>query len=87
MGIKYEVRAKTGTYKDKDGAEKTAYTTMGKVIQMKEGGFVLKIDSVPVNWDGWAYLNPPREEATKPEKNDRRFDGAKSRQLDDDVPF
>jgi len=33
---------------------------MGVVMDTKNGGMALKIEQVPVGWDGWAYLNEPR---------------------------
>lgn len=45
--LRYEVRAKTGTYKAQDGTEKTAYAKIGVVLQ-SEKGFMLKIESIPV---------------------------------------
>lgn len=79
MGIKYEVTAVTGTYTDNNGNEKKRYTRMGAVLTTKNKGFVLKIEAIPVNWDGWAYLNEPdekkKEAPRKPETED------------EDIPF
>ena len=57
--LRYEVKAKTGTYTDRSGNEKTAYSKIGVVLQ-GDKGFILKLETVPVNWDGWAYLNEPQ---------------------------
>ncbi len=59
MAIVYEVTAKNGTYTDQEGNEKTRYHKMGVVMETKNG-LALKVESVPVGWDGWAYLNEPR---------------------------
>jgi len=48
------LRAKNGTYKDKAGQEKTSYITVGSVIDGKNGR-MYKLDSIPVNFDGWLY--------------------------------
>lgn len=58
MAIKYEITAKGGTYQ-KDGVEKTRYIKMGVVMETKNG-LAAKIESIPVGWDGWAYLNEPK---------------------------
>jgi len=63
MAIKYEVTAKNGTYTDKQGAEKNRYIKMGVVMETKNG-LAVKIEAIPVGWDGWAYLNEPRENPT-----------------------
>lgn len=62
MGVLYKVSAKTGTYTTKDGQEKTRYQEIGVVIQGKTG-LMLKVESLPVGWDGWAYLNEPKPPA------------------------
>ena len=51
---------------------------MGSVIQTKNGRMTLKIESIPVGWDGWASLMEPKQDEPK-----------KSRQPgdDDDLPF
>lgn len=65
--VKYEVTAITGKYKDASGAEKNRYTRMGVVIQTDKG-FSLKLEAIPVGWDGWAMLQEPRsKDAPKPE--------------------
>ena len=65
MGILYEVVAVTGTYTDKDGKEKKRYTKLGVVMDTKNGP-MLKLESVPVGWDGWAYMNEPQAKDERP---------------------
>lgn len=50
-----EVRAKTG--EDKDG--KPFYKTIGRVMDTKAGP-MLKLDTIPLQWDGWAYISEPK---------------------------
>lgn len=62
--VMYEVTAIVGTYTNKDGDEKKRYLKIGSVIDTKNGP-MLKLDCSPFKdggWDGWAYLNPPRDE-------------------------
>lgn len=59
MAKVFDVVAVTGTYKDKEGKEKNRYMNIGSVLETKNGT-MLKLDGVPVNWDGWAYLNEPK---------------------------
>lgn len=83
MPIKYEVRSITGKYTDKNGNEKNSYQTIGKIIQTAKGGFMLKLDSIPVGFDGWAYLNEPqpKEQDKKPATAGGLGD------MEDDIPF
>lgn len=59
MARKYEVTAITGKYTDSSGQEKSRYQTIGAVIEGKNG-LMLKLEAVPIGWDGWAYLNDPK---------------------------
>lgn len=59
MARKYEVTAITGKYTDQGGQEKNRYQTIGAVIEGKHG-LMLKLEAVPIGWDGWAYLNDPK---------------------------
>jgi hypothetical protein len=51
-----EVRAKTG--EDRDG--KPFYKTIGRVLSTKNGP-MLKLDVIPLGWDGWAYISEPQQ--------------------------
>lgn len=78
--LMYEVSVVTGKYTNRDGEEKNRYLKIGSVIDTKNGP-MLKIDCTPNvegGWNGWAYMNPPREdEQDKPrrrkETNDIEF--------------
>lgn len=62
MGVKYVLKMANGTYTDKNGKEQTSWLQFGKVLEKKNGGLSLKIDSIPVAWDGWGQLfDPPTE--------------------------
>lgn len=67
--VKYELSAAIGTYQ-KDGQEKTRWAKIGTVMETKSGKLAMKIDTIPVNWDGWASLMEPRP---KDDKNDIPF--------------
>lgn len=60
MGIKYEVVANGGTYTNKNGEEKKRWVKCGVVME-NDRGLSLKMESIPVGWDGWAILSEPRE--------------------------
>lgn len=87
MPAKYEVSAVSGKYTDREGNEKNRYVRMGVVIEGKHGP-MLKIESIPVGWDGWAYLNEPRERDAKPAA--RQASNSAPQPADDpndDIPF
>jgi hypothetical protein len=60
MAIRYDISAKIGSYTDKNGEEKGRYVKMGTVMETRNGGLLMKIDCQPLNWDGFAYLNTPK---------------------------
>ena len=88
MSVKYEVSAVIGKYTDREGNEKSRYVRMGVVIEGKHGP-MLKIESIPVGWDGWAYLNEPRErDAKQPARQAPRHPSAPADDFDSDsIPF
>jgi hypothetical protein len=59
MAIVKEVTAVT-RYTDAQGNEKKRYHKLGVVMSTRNGD-MLKIESVPIGWDGWAYLNDPKD--------------------------
>jgi hypothetical protein len=81
MAIKYQVAAITGEYTDKEGKQRKRYVNMGIVMDTKNGGLCMKIESIPVGWDGFAYLNEPREKQEGRAKEEPQFDP------NEDIPF
>lgn len=61
MPVRFEVVAIAEKYTDKTGKEKNRYQRIGSIITTKNGSDMLKIENIPVGWDGWAYINEPRE--------------------------
>lgn len=66
MGKLYDIVAVTGTY-IKDGVTKNRYQNIGSIVET-HGKQMLKLEAVPINWDGWAYLNEPRISDSVPGK-------------------
>ena len=84
MAIKYVLKAKTGTYKDGQGNEKTAYVKCGVIMDGKNGP-IIKLEALPIVFDGWLYLSPPEEKPRgrpqpRPQQSNDGFD-------DEDIPF
>ena len=66
-----------------NGEKKNRYSRIGSIIETKNGP-MLKIGSIPLKeggWDGWAYINEPREKEEQPRKKSSGFDDMT------DVPF
>ena len=59
MAKTHDIVAVTGTYTDKNGQEKKRYQTIGAIIDTRNGPMI-KLESVPLGWDGWAYMNEPK---------------------------
>jgi hypothetical protein len=65
--------------------DKTYWKQIGVVLQ-NEKGFSLKLESIPVGWDGWASLFEPK--AKEPTSKPAQAPATKAIQdLDDDIPF
>ena len=86
MGAKkYDVVAVTGKFTDAEGNEKNRYMTVGVILDTKNG-FMLKLEAVPTGWDGWAYLNTPREkDGEKPAAAKKPV--SRKPPAEDDIPF
>lgn len=86
MAKKYDVVAVTGKYQAQDGSEKNRYLNIGAVISTKNG-FMLKLEAVPVGWDGWAFLNGPEVRGEQPAKAAKPAPKAGFEDIADDITF
>jgi len=86
MPVKYEISAKVGTYKNKSGEEKNAYRKLGVVMETSKG-LMAKFETIPVVWDGWAYLNEPEAKEEKPQEPARGSSKVGGGSIEDDLPF
>ena len=81
--IKYEVMASTGKYTTKTGEEKTRWVKCGVVMTTKNGGFALKLETIPVGSDGWFSLFEPKpKDGQQPEQQSQSL-----ADMDSDIPF
>jgi hypothetical protein len=78
-----EVTAVIGEYTNSKGEVKKRYMKIGAIIESKHGS-MLKLDSVPLEWNGYAYINEPYD-ADKPKQS--RQDTERRGIDDTDVPF
>ena len=85
MAILKNITARSGTYKDKQGNEKSSYVRCGVILETKNGE-AIKLEALPVNFDGWLYMHDPEPREARPDaKKDpaRHFDDLK----DEPIPF
>tara|TARA_R110000744_G_scaffold21250_4_gene55187 strand:+ start:2139 stop:2387 length:249 start_codon:yes stop_codon:yes gene_type:complete len=82
MAVKFEVVAKTGTYTNHAGEEKSSWLKCGAVFEGDSGQLSLKIDAVPVgsDWNGWFSLFPPKPKGERQASAPDSFSGK-------DLPF
>lgn len=82
MAIRYDAIAKNGTY-TKDGVEKNKWVKVGVVVDTKNGGLALKIEQLPVPFDGWLQLAEPKAKESAPQQEAPQV----SESNPDDIPF
>jgi hypothetical protein len=83
-----EITVITGTYTNNKKEQKNRYQRVGSIIDTKNGP-MLKIDVIPLKeggWDGWAYINEPRERDDQPQGQQRRQAPAGFDDMDNDLP-
>jgi hypothetical protein len=82
-----EISVITGSYTNAQGQQKNRYQRIGSIIDTKNGP-MLKIDVIPLKeggWDGWAYINEPRERDDQPQQR-RAPQGSGFDDMNDDLP-
>jgi len=82
--LKYELKAKSGTYKNQQGEEKPNWVKMGVCFE-SDKGLSLKIDNIPVGWDGWVSMFPPKAKEQTINITNDPFAGLINAK--DDIPF
>lgn len=91
MAKLYDIRASVGEYQ-KDGKSIRKYTTIGAVLETKNGGKMIKLDVLPTNWEGFAYLSEPLKQkesgTSNSDSNDIVPDGISGEPVNlDSIPF
>jgi hypothetical protein len=79
MSTKLDLIAVVGEYTDAQGNTKKRFSKVGTLWD-KGQGISLKIDHIPVNWDGWLSAKPPLEPRVTPQQKAPVF-------IDEDAPF
>ena len=87
MAVKYNLVAKNGEYKDKNGDTKTRWTKIGVVMETKNGGLAAKFEMAPLGWDGWAQLAEPTPKDAQEGGKANGYQPQTLDDLEDSVPF
>lgn len=79
-------------YTDRDGNEKTRYTNVGSLLERDDGSMTLKLESIPVGFNGWInFYDPKPREGQQPERQEskgaRSSGGAQGSDFGDPIPF
>lgn len=84
----HTLRAKVGTYMDKQtGTERASYRTVGYVLQ-GDKGMMIKLDTIPMNWEGWAYFGDLESAQAKQAAQNAQPEGTPAGgDFQDDIPF
>jgi len=80
MSTKLDLIAVVGEYTDAQGNNKKRFSKIGTLWDKGQQGISLKIDHIPVNWDGWLSAKPPLEPRATPQQKAPVF-------IDEDAPF
>lgn len=75
MGVVYKIVGQGEAYTDKaTGKEKRRSLDLGIVIQTANG-LMIKMNAIPVGWDGWAYLNEPEQQQSRGQQRQPQGEG------------
>jgi hypothetical protein len=80
MSNKLDLIAVVGEYTDAQGNNKKRFSKIGTLWDKGQQGISLKIDHIPVNWDGWLSAKPPLEPRATTQQKAPVF-------IDEDAPF
>jgi hypothetical protein len=95
-----EIVAVTGKYTDGQGREKNRYVKLGVVMEKDDGTEMIKLECIPLGWEGFAYLNTPRDsgggqdrggnaspQSRRPQQSRTQSSNSSFDDFDDDIPF
>jgi hypothetical protein len=82
MSTKLDLIAVVGEYTDAQGNNKKRFSKIGTLWDKGQQGISLKIDHIPVNWDGWLSAKPPLEPRTP-----QRQAAPAMPDIDEEIPF
>ena len=89
MGVKYNLVAKTGEYTNNKGETKARWSRVGVVLETNNGGLAIKIENIPLGWDGFANMAEPdaKEEKGEQQSKAKASSSKGIEDMEDDIPF
>lgn len=84
-----EVTAVLGEYVNAQGETKKKYQKIGAIIESKHGP-MLKLDVIPLEWSGYAFINDPYDKEKPSRAAEPRPNRNRDMPMDDDdssIPF
>lgn len=79
----YDAVVVTGEYEDRNGDKKKRYLNVGVVLE-GDKGMSLKLEALPVNFNGWINFYEPKEQSQQRPAQQRQQEGAP---FNDEVPW
>lgn len=59
-------------YTDRDGNEKTRYVNLGVLFARDDGSMTMKLEALPVNFNGWInFYEPKPRDGEQPQRQER----------------
>lgn len=79
-------------YTDREGNEKTRFINVGKLFTRDDGSLTLKLDSVPVGFNGWINFYEPKDKegdgkTERPRRGGGGANQARGGDPGDEIPF
>jgi hypothetical protein len=72
-------------YTDREGNEKTRYVNVGALFARDDGSLTMKLESLPIGFNGWINFYEPKERDQAQGQRSQR--PQRSAPVDDDAPF
>ena len=91
MAVIYEIKAKNGSYTNKNGEEKARWLKCGVIFKNDKGHLSMKMEAMPIGGDGWFSLfEPSQDDPSSMPPTASKAMGSKPPAFpsaEDDIPF
>jgi len=77
----------TGKYTNNQGEEKKRYMTIGALFERDDKSVALKLEAIPLGFDGWVNFYDPKISQAKKEIGQTDQVYAPKDQFEDEIPF
>lgn len=88
MKKKYDATGAGEKYQNKQGEEKTRYIPVGAVFERPDGSMCMKLESIPVVFNGWInFYEPKYKDAKDAAKNAPKTRQEQKEDFEEEIPF